>query len=307
MRVERGGRESLIMRRSRADNDMTDSKLPEAGKIQVIKKRRYGSLPEDLLEDKRLSLDARLVAAWLEIKPDGWIVKIGHLRWALGIPGDTRWSRIASELQDAGYLKRRRVQGEGGRWGWEVTFVSFDFAESTSSEPGFSGFGSSASGTPEAGRPGDEVVPTKPVSRKGKTTTTTTGATTEPISWPTMLNATELQALTEVLDTAPDDPKLRQELVNELARKLELHEIRVGPVPYLRELVRRARKGRFQPNAGVVIAARSARQQAIQAANAAAENARSDMVVRPRAPFDSRQAIAEMNGFIQRPKHRPQS
>jgi uncharacterized membrane protein len=93
---------------------MANGKQSGDANIEVVGKSSPSSVPEDFLEDRRLRLDARLVAAWLEIRPDGWVMNVRDLRRALGIPGDTIWSRIARELEGVGYLTRHRVQGNRG-------------------------------------------------------------------------------------------------------------------------------------------------------------------------------------------------
>jgi len=84
-------------------------------------------VPEPLLEDPRLSLDSRAVAAWLAIKPTGWQINITTLRSRLKqegkeMLGKDLWQRIALELQTAGYLERRKIKGHGGQWVWHITF-----------------------------------------------------------------------------------------------------------------------------------------------------------------------------------------
>jgi len=101
---------------------------------------RWGSVPEALLEDTRLQLDTRAVAAWLAIKPEGWQISIETLRWRLRESGQhpdpiqdeklrkkklgkERWLRIAKELKQAGYLTQSRVRGSKGQWIWNITFT----------------------------------------------------------------------------------------------------------------------------------------------------------------------------------------
>lgn len=93
--------------------------------VITIRKSRefdYRSIPTYLLEDGRLSLDSRAVASWLAGKENGWEVRIGPLRHILGINGNTRWSRIARELIEVGYLNRSRYQNARGHWRWAYVF-----------------------------------------------------------------------------------------------------------------------------------------------------------------------------------------
>lgn len=90
--------------------------------VRVRWRGRFGIVPEALLEDSRLSLDTRAVAAWLAAKPPDWIVMVGVMRKRLGL-SEQRWLRkIARELECAGYLRRERRRGEQGRIVWQIEF-----------------------------------------------------------------------------------------------------------------------------------------------------------------------------------------
>lgn len=98
----------------------------------------WGALPLALLEDLRLGLDARAVAAWLATRPDGWQIAVRPLCKRLGL-GRDRWQRIARELTAAGYLERRcaPAAAAGGRMVWDTRFTSVPRAIASSApEPG---------------------------------------------------------------------------------------------------------------------------------------------------------------------------
>ena len=83
---------------------------------------RYGNVPRALLEDPRLGLDTRAVAAWLATQAAGFKISIFVMLKKLGL-GKDRWQRCARELEGAGYLNRSKSpSGPGGRWVWRVTF-----------------------------------------------------------------------------------------------------------------------------------------------------------------------------------------
>ena len=83
---------------------------------------RFGIVPESLLEDSRLSLDTRCVAAWLAAKPPDWVVMVGVMRRRLGL-SEQRWLRkVAPELESAGYLIRERRRDGQGRIVWKIEF-----------------------------------------------------------------------------------------------------------------------------------------------------------------------------------------
>src|SRR5450830_334197 len=109
------------------DNDkvlkLADSKFKNhtGGVIQVTHTARWGSVPEALLEDKRLDLDSRAVAAWLAIKPAGWQINVDVLRRRLASDNKKIWEKIdGKELQlnwrhvDIWYVKKLTVPEENG-------------------------------------------------------------------------------------------------------------------------------------------------------------------------------------------------
>lgn len=89
--------------------------------VRIQQTEHWGSVPEALLEDSRLSLDTRSVASWLAIKPHGWQIRVAPLCHRLGV-GRDRWRRIAKELEATRRLRRKRIQLEGGKWGWVFEF-----------------------------------------------------------------------------------------------------------------------------------------------------------------------------------------
>jgi hypothetical protein len=90
--------------------------------VRIRWRGRFGIVPEALLEDSRLSLDTRAVAAWLAAKPPDWVVIVGVMRKRLGL-SEQRWLRkIAPELECAGYLLRERRRDELGRIDWRIEF-----------------------------------------------------------------------------------------------------------------------------------------------------------------------------------------
>lgn len=83
---------------------------------------RYGTVPRGLLEDPRLALDTRGVAAWLAAQAEGFQISIFVMLGRLGI-GKERWQRMAREMEAAGYLQRSKFPGgAGGHWVWRITF-----------------------------------------------------------------------------------------------------------------------------------------------------------------------------------------
>lgn len=86
--------------------------------IRTVKQRgEFTILPKAAINDDRLSWEALGVLAYLLSKPDGWQVNLKHLV-KRGRAQDHKVRRIVAELEDAGYMVRRRQNGEGGKWNW---------------------------------------------------------------------------------------------------------------------------------------------------------------------------------------------
>lgn len=93
--------------------------------VTVRKSRPFAVIPDDILEDTKLSLDTRLVLGWMVSRPNGWVIKIGHMCTVLGI-SDYVWRRQRDEMQLRGYYRQwysRNAQGQID-WHREVSDVA---------------------------------------------------------------------------------------------------------------------------------------------------------------------------------------
>jgi len=85
--------------------------------ITVRKRRKWSAVPDDVLEDIRLSLRARAVLGWMLGRPDGWEIQIEHMLRVLGLT-EFVWAAIRTELQQAGYYRQIRVRQANGTITW---------------------------------------------------------------------------------------------------------------------------------------------------------------------------------------------
>jgi hypothetical protein len=250
---------------------MSESTFPHhsGGVVQVQYVTRYGSVPEALLEDGRLDLDSRAVAAWLAVKPAGWQISVTNLRLRLPpqgrkMLGKDRWQRIALELESAGYLSRRKVNGEAGQWIWHITFnpVPASLTVAVSAGSGSAAHGTRGDGRAGDGQPGHKVVPTSELPIK-KTTTTKKldkarpdeqrrdGAmgvkSVEALHYPKVTNA-ELAALEKLIPLCPLDA--RQEVLDEIEGIRQAGGIKRGVVPLGKALIAKVANNEFALSAG---------------------------------------------------------
>lgn len=99
---------------------MTD-KAPQGrgtSTVKIRKRRSFSAIPDDILEDKRMRTETRLVLGWLIGRPDGWIVRVRHVMAVLGLT-EGRWKTSRREMEKYGYLQQVRTQTADGIFQWE--------------------------------------------------------------------------------------------------------------------------------------------------------------------------------------------
>lgn len=94
---------------------------------------RFTVLPDEALNDERLSWKARGLLAFLLSKPDHWRTTSAHLAKVAPDGRDAVRAGL-TELEDAGYLVRRKYRDERGRWKQD-TYV-YDNPEQHVDNPG---------------------------------------------------------------------------------------------------------------------------------------------------------------------------
>lgn len=91
--------------------------------LKVRNPNRFGIVPDKVLEDRRLSLEARAVAAWLCGRQDGFTVRVEAMRKTLLGIGEKRWSAIRKELESVGWWRSSKAPtGPRGRFVWSHEF-----------------------------------------------------------------------------------------------------------------------------------------------------------------------------------------
>lgn len=86
--------------------------------VKIRKRRSFSAIPDDILEDKRMRTETRLVLGWLIGRPDGWIVCVRHVMTVLGL-SEGRWKTSRREMEKYGYLQQVRNQTREGTFAWE--------------------------------------------------------------------------------------------------------------------------------------------------------------------------------------------
>lgn len=93
-----------------------------SGAIALKKRRSWSSVPDDVLEDTRISLRARAVLGWMLGRPAGWDLYIGHMRHVLDM-SEHVWISVRAELERVGYYTQSRGRDAAGKivWAREVS------------------------------------------------------------------------------------------------------------------------------------------------------------------------------------------
>lgn len=111
---------------------------------RVKRKNHYTPIPNGLLRDRRLSFQARAIAAMMLTMPENWVtytdVILDFGKEGRGKDGELSVRKAIKELEEVGYLKREKVRGERGTfealtWNWQ------DEPESGFPRSGFPGRG----------------------------------------------------------------------------------------------------------------------------------------------------------------------
>ena len=119
--------------------------------IRTVKTNRYSVIANAILQDDRLSYSARGIAACMLSKPDGWRIREENLYTT---SPDSRGvvRRAEAELQEHGYLHRRRYQDGRGRWQHDVALYEEPHT-CDCDNPACRNWHAPTVGSPTAGRP----------------------------------------------------------------------------------------------------------------------------------------------------------
>lgn len=276
---------------------MNESTFPHhsGGVVQVQHFARYGAVPESLLEDNRLDLDSRAVAAWLAVKPAGWQISIKNLRLRLArvdktMLGKDRWQRIAHELESAGYLSRKKVNGKGGQWVWHIIFNPVPASWTV---VGSAGYGPAERGAPTdglagAGIHGHKELPSSESPPNRPTTTNeplAANLSSERKSGSSHGKSSGVQEL-HYPEVTPDELKelknlmrlchidFRQDVLDEIEGIRKTGGITRGAIPLTKALIKKVAAGKFSLSAGFSVRVqretRRRNEQAISIATAIA-------------------------------------
>ena len=215
------------------------------------------------VEDDRLSWAARGILLYLLAKPDDWEIRVEDLRKQGDLGRDAVYA-VLNELQRCGYLERVRSRDNRGYFG-DIDSTVFevpvpDLPDTAEPDPVY----------PDSGQP-DSVRPTllstkytKEPSNKVTTTTTSTepllsgdASCSGELIYPKCFTTTQTEQARRRLIALPTE--LAQQLLDELAARLESGAVRSSPLAYLRGMVKRASNGEFTPEAGLGLSETRAR------------------------------------------------
>ena len=86
--------------------------------IRIVKDSNYSVINNTILNDDRVSWEAKGMACYLLSKPDDWRINANHL-WRVATNGHGAVKRILRELEEYGYLRRTRIRAADGTFEWE--------------------------------------------------------------------------------------------------------------------------------------------------------------------------------------------
>lgn len=118
-------------------------------KIKMIRQGGYTVLPNQILRDEALTLQAKGLFCMMASFPENWDFTVKGLATVAGC-GREKISAALKNLEDAGYLLREQCHSEDGKFSANV-FVLYD--EKISPLPGFPSTGKPSTGKPLPGNP----------------------------------------------------------------------------------------------------------------------------------------------------------
>lgn len=89
--------------------------------VRTPRKERFTIIDNRILEDERISMKAKGFLCYLLSRPDNWSVNDEYLS-TVGPDGEAATRSALKELENAGYLVRRKERGARGKFVW-VTYV----------------------------------------------------------------------------------------------------------------------------------------------------------------------------------------
>lgn len=91
--------------------------------LKVHNSRRFGVVPDSVLEDQTLSLETRAVAAWLAGRSDGFEIRVEAMRTRFLGVSEKRWRSIRKDMEVKGWWRSSKAPtGPRGRFEWTHEF-----------------------------------------------------------------------------------------------------------------------------------------------------------------------------------------
>ncbi len=226
--------------------------------FRVAKTENFTVLLNDTLRDSRLSLEAIGLLVRLLSRPQDWQVHFEALRRESQI-GRDKLRRILRELGKAGYLIRKRIHRDDGRFVWitEVHEIPNPIDAKTVD-------GKTIGGKTADGKSVDiKRTDLKKIKLQNKQTTTTKipGNQIPDLIMPTDMTTTEIERAYRILEPVKEDAQM---LLDVLHAAICAGDIRKSRLAYLRALVIRHRKNNFDPTPGLHVADTRKRNQQFQ-------------------------------------------
>ena len=214
---------------------------------------RWEAVPKALIDDARLSAEARWFAIWLCARPPGWEIRASGLPRLLtyqsrpsGHLGRDLIRRMLRELEDAGYLVRTRMRDVDGRWVWRICLKATPQVASTIDGLAGDGEGVDLLQT--------ELIQTKTYLKR--TTTTAASPDSNPsaqnvgvvsidnLQFPEVLTGDSQRLAISLIGQCPNE--LRQAVLDQIGVYQQQSNVR-SPLGLLYRLVQRAKIGEFTP------------------------------------------------------------
>lgn len=150
-----------------------DTMDPAVSILRHVRKDGYTTIPNETLQDRRLSYTDRGVLAYMLSLPADWRFSADRIAAACDVDGRTKVLSALKRLEQCGYLNRSKHRVAGGRYNTVVKVSDWPI-KSWSKEPA-SGFPTPVDPTPDDRTPDDRTSENPPPIQKTQTEDTDTG------------------------------------------------------------------------------------------------------------------------------------
>lgn len=218
-------------------------------RVAISRRHSFSCVPDSVLEHETLSHASVRALAWALGRPEGWDLRIGYWCQKCGLT-DKTWPRVKKELKEAGFFRQWKTRGARGvfKWHQEIT----DAPIYTTPPKRIDGASMGGAGRDADG--GDKAVEVKQdeLNKKLLLQPTIAGSSaSQKLEISSNLDKEVQGILLALVDGLK--PETAQAVLDEAIAIRDAGGVRVSLPSLTAGLAKKAKKGEFQPAAGMQV------------------------------------------------------